>query len=258
MRRKVLDKFALQSVKRERERRIRIKRSEEYDYLEGVFDKPTLLCIYKLLNDGIISELDGSISTGKESQVYYATTPRNEERAIKIFNTGNLEFRKSISRYIVGDPRFAKIRGTRAGLIGTWAFKEYTNLRTLAEAGLRVPRPIVVRRNVLVMQFIGRNGLRAPLLKETSLQDPKKIYAELVDFIVKAYLKGGIVHGDLSEYNVMIMDESAYVFDVSQAVSIRHPIAAELLERDIGRVNEYFAKLGVKVFSNEQIKGELK
>ncbi len=237
---------------------MRIKRTEEYDYLEGVFDKPTLLVIYKLLNDRIISEFDGPISTGKESKVYYAVAPSQGELAIKIFNTGNLEFKKSISRYIVGDPRFVKIRKTSAGLIGTWAYKEYTNLNALAGAGLNVPKPITVRRNVLVMGFIGRNGLRAPLLKETSLDDPEEIYAELVDFIKKAYMKSEIVHGDLSEYNVMVMESRAYVIDVSQGVSIRHPLAPELLDRDIERINDYFRKMGVRIFSKEQIKEELR
>jgi len=258
MKRKIFDKFSLDQAKRERSRRIRVKRTEEYDYLEGVFDKPTLLTIYKLLNDRIISEFNGAISTGKESKVYHAVAPNGQEFAVKIFNTGNLEFRKSISRYIIGDPRFVKIKKNRSGLMETWAFKEYTNLKALAGAGLYVPKPVTVRRNVLVMHFLGDNGIRAPLLREVSLDDPEKIYDELANFIRKAYSKSEIVHGDLSEYNVIVMEGRPYVIDVSQAVSIKHPLALEFLDRDIQRINSYFRKLGVKVLSEEQIKAELR
>ncbi|MBO3762586.1 MAG: serine protein kinase RIO, partial [Candidatus Brockarchaeota archaeon] len=65
-------KFERKSEKQEKAQRIKIKRSEEYEYLEGVFDKITLLTIYKLLNDEVFSELNGVISTGKESKVFHA------------------------------------------------------------------------------------------------------------------------------------------------------------------------------------------
>lgn len=257
MKKKIFERFSLEEARRERTRRIRYKRSEEYEYLEGVFDKSTLLTIYKFLNDKIISEFNGAISTGKESKVYHAKAPNGREIAVKIFNTGNREFRKSISRYIIGDPRFKEVKRTGVGLIHTWAVKEYTNLMALFTAGMRVPEPIDVRRNILVMGFLGKDGIRAPLLREISLQDPERIYWELVDFIIRAYDRSEIIHGDLSEYNVMYFEDHAYVIDVSQAVSINHPLAGEFLDRDIERINSYFTKLGVKAFSKDWIKEEL-
>jgi RIO kinase 1 len=253
MGKKVYDRLRRTESAQEKHQRFRIKRSEEFDYLEGVFDKPTLLAIYKLLNNGVLSSFRGVVSTGKESKVYYAQGEGGRELAVKIFATGNVEFRKAIPRYIIGDPRFQGVKGSSTAIILIWANKESVNLRTLFGIGLRVPEPIALRRNILVMTFIGRDGVRAPLLKETTLEDPEGTYISIVDFVKTAYLRGELVHGDLSEYNIMIHEGKAYVIDVSQAVSIKHPLAEELLNRDVSNINRYFSGLGVKVFSQEEI-----
>ena len=258
MGKKAYDKLTRTESAQEKHQRFRIKRSEEFEYLEGVFDKPTLLTIYKLLNDGILSSLGGVVSTGKESKVYYAKGSGARELAVKIFATGNVEFRRSIPRYIIGDPRFQGIKRDSTGIVLTWAKKEYVNLRTLFDVGLGVPEPVALRRNVLVMSFIGKNGKRAPLLKETILESPKEVYDDLVNFIKWAYLRAELVHGDLSEYNVMVQEGRTYVIDVSQAVSTKHPLAEELLNRDISNVNRYFSELGVKVFSQEEVLAALR
>jgi len=253
MGKKVYDRLRRTESAQEKHQRFRIKRSEEFDYLEGVFDKPTLLAIYKLLNDGVLSSFGGVVSTGKESKVYYAQGEGGRELAVKIYATGNVEFRKAIPRYIIGDPRFQGVKGSSTGIVLTWARKESVNLKILFDVDLRVPEPVALRRNVLVMSFIGKNGVRAPLLRETTIEDPERTYLSIVDFIKAAYVKGELVHGDLSEYNVMMYEGEAYVIDVSQAVSIKHPLAEELLNRDVANVNRYFSGLGVKVFSQEEI-----
>lgn len=253
MGKKVYDRLARTESAQEKHQRFRIKRSEEFDYLEGVFDKPTLLAIYKLLNDGVLSSFGGGVSTGKESKVYYALGEGGRELAVKIYATGNVEFRKAIPKYIFGDPRFQGVKEDSTGIILTWAKKESVNLKTLFDVGLAVPEPVALRRNVLVMSFIGKDGVRAPLLKEIILDNPEEIYHSLVEFIKRAYLRGELVHGDLSEYNVMIHEGRAYVIDVSQGVSIKHPLAEDLLNRDILNVNRYFGGLGVKIFSQEEV-----
>jgi len=253
----VYDRLARAESAKEKQQRVKIKRSEEYDYLEGVFDRPTLLALYKLLNDGVLTGLGGCISTGKESKVYYAKGKGGRELAVKIYTTGNLEFRKSISKYIIGDPRFRSVRRDNIGIILTWAQKESVNLRTLFDLRLKVPEPVALRRNALVMNFIGKNGDRAPLLREAVLDDPEEIYLDLIDFIRTAYSRGEIVHGDLSEYNVMIHEGEAYVIDVSQGISVKHPLAEKLLVRDVSRVNDYFSREGVKVISQEEVLSSL-
>ena len=250
-------KFERKSEKQEKEQRIKIKRSEEYEYLEGVFDKITLLIVYKLLNDEVISELNGVVSTGKESKVFHAKAKDGRDLAVKIYFTGNLEFKKSIRRYIEGDPRFSGVKRKISSLIEEWARKEYINLETYSEAGVRVPKPITVRRNVLVMEFIGKDGISAPLLKEASVDDPQKTYEEIVEYIRRGVLKANLVHGDLSEYNILMLEQEPVIIDVSQAVDISHPLAKELLQRDIKNINRFFRQLGVSVYEEDELLKEL-
>lgn len=249
-------KFERKSVKQEKEQRLRIKRSEEYDYLEGVFDKQTLLTVYKLLNDGVIDALNGVVSTGKESKVFHATK-EGKDFAVKIYFTGNLEFKKNIRKYIEGDPRFGEVKRKISSLIEEWARKEYINLEAYHVAGVRVPKPITVRRNVLVMEFIGKAGVSAPLLKEAALEDPQKTYEKIVEYIRKGVSKAELVHGDLSEYNVLLLEQEPVIIDVSQAVEISHPLAVELLVRDIKNINRFFKQFGVDVCEDEKLLKEL-
>ncbi|MBO3801394.1 MAG: serine protein kinase RIO [Thermoproteota archaeon] len=250
-------KFERKSEKQEKAQRIKIKRSEEYEYLEGVFDKITLLTIYKLLNDEVFSELNGVISTGKESKVFHAIAKDGKELAVKIYFTGNLEFKKSIRKYIEGDPRFSGVKRKINSLIEEWARKEYINLESYSEVGVRVPKPVTVRRNVLVMEFIGKDGVSAPLLKEAVIEDPQKIYKKLIEYIRIGFLKAKLVHGDLSEYNILMLEQEPVIIDVSQAVDVSHPLAIEFLQRDIKNINRFFRQFGVSVYEEDKLLKEL-
>jgi RIO kinase 1 len=93
------------------------------------------------------------------------------------------------------------------------------------------------------MSFIGENGQRAPLLREVhELEKPSETYMEIIDFIVKSRDKAGLIHADLSEYNVMIWNEKPFIIDLSQAVPITHPLAGEFLRRDVENINRFFMK----------------
>jgi len=70
--------------------------------------------------------------------------------------------------------------------------------------------------------------------------------------ITRLYRKADLVHGDLSEYNIMIWKRKPVIFDVSQAVPTSHPMAEELLRRDLGNLNRFFSRLGVKVLSVDE------
>ena len=235
-----------------RESKLLVKHSEEYESLEEVFNKPTLMSIYKLMNKKVIKWVNGIISSGKESRVYYAMGWKGE-LALKIYLTTSLEFKKGLIQYLMVDPRFPRIRHDTFYLVKLWAKKEYTNLKEMYSKGVPVPKPIALHNNVLVMEFIGKDGLRAPLLREASLSNPQKIYFLLLNAMEKMVREVGLVHGDLSEYNVMILDDSIYIIDVSQAVPITLPISIELLKRDIRNINNYFAELGVEIISDEEI-----
>lgn len=237
----------------ETEQLMKEKRSEEFTALEEVFDKTTLMTVYDLMNKGEIDEIHGAIKAGKESKMYYGTRPDGTEQAIKIYLTVSHEFRKGMIKYITGDPRFTNVRKNHRNLIYTWARKEYRNLTEAHTGKVRVPKPYTVQNNVLLMEFIGENGQSAPLLKESRLEKPEKIYNQTLLHVKQLYRKAKLVHGDLSEYNIMIWKNKPVIFDLSQAVNLKHPNAHPLLLRDIQNLNRYFKRIGVDITTTEQV-----
>ncbi len=238
-------KHKLQSVER-RDRFLVKNRSEDSSVMEEVFDKSTLMVIYSLLNQGVIEQIEGVVRSGKESRIY-GGTGSGSRIAIKIYLTTSAEFRQGMIPYIVGDPRFKVVRRDSRSLVYLWAQKEFKNLQKAYESGVRVPKPIHVEKNVLVMEFIGEDGLPAPTLKEKPPDNPSRMYKVLLGYVRVLYLKAKLVHGDLSEYNIMSLNRKPVIFDMSQSISIEHPRAAELLQRDLNNLNSFFKKMGVKV-----------
>ncbi len=236
----------------ETERLMKEKRSEEYEVLEEVFDRSTLMVIYDFLNKGIIDEIHGVVKAGKESRVYWGKDKQGKELAIKIYLTVSAEFRKGMLKYIEGDRRFKGVRRDTRSLVFAWAQKEFRNLEQATTAKVRVPKPIAVKKNVLIMEFIGKNGISAPSMKEQHPKSPEKTYKPLLVCVKRLYRKAGLVHGDLSEYNIMIWRGRIVLFDVSQAVPLSHPLADSLLLRDLKNINGYFHRLGVEVLSIEE------
>jgi len=237
----------------ETERLMREKRSEEYEVLEEVFDRSTLMTIYDFLNKGTIDQIFGSVKAGKESKLYWGKDKNGNPVAIKIFLTLSAEFKRAgMIPYIEGDPRFAHIKRDTRSLVYAWTQKEFKNLMQATQAGVRVPKPIDVSHNVLIMEFIGENGESAPLLRETEVKNPKRLYNQVLASVKRLYQKAKLVHGDLSEYNIMIWKNQPVLFDVSQAVPLEHPMATQLLRRDIENLNRYFKRLGVEVLTSEE------
>ncbi|MEM3060783.1 MAG: serine protein kinase RIO [Candidatus Bathyarchaeia archaeon] len=244
---KLMKKLEVREKRYEVEQLFKEKRSEEMEALEEVFDKTTLMTVYDLLNKGYISKIFGAIEAGKESKLYWGLNHDGNDLAIKIYLSHSTEFKKGRLIYIEGDPRFTRIRKDTRSLVYLWAQKEFKNLKLAQEAGVRVPKPIFVEKNVLLMEFVGENGIPAPLLKETSLKNPAKVYKKLIDYVKLLYEKAKLIHGDLSEYNVMIWKNRPVLFDVSQAVLIEHPLSDYFLKRDIVNLNNHFQKYGIKV-----------
>jgi RIO kinase 1 len=220
--------------------------------LEEVFDRSTLMVIYHFLKSGVIDELHGVLSAGKEARVYLGKNKEGEELAVKIYLTSSAEFRKGMFKYIEGDYRFKGVKHDTRSLIFTWAQKEFRNLEQATRARVRVPKPIVVKNNVLVMEFIGENGVSAPSMKEQSPSSPEKAYRLLLTYLERLYRKAELVHGDLSEYNVMVWKGKPVIFDMSQSVPISHPLAEFLLRRDLANLNKFFSRLGVRVLSVDE------
>ncbi len=221
--------------------------------IEEVFDQSTRMVLYRFLSSGVLNEVNGVVSAGKEARVYWGKTKAGEERAVKIYLTSSAEFKKGMMMYIEGDYRFKNVKRDTRSLISTWAQKEFRNLDAADKAKVRVPRPIAVERNVVIMEFIGKDGVSAPSLKEEPPEDPQKMYKLLLTYMKRLYQKAELIHGDLSEYNLMTWKGKLIMFDMSQSVPTSHPLAQFLLNRDITNVNRFFSRQGVKVISNEEV-----
>lgn len=234
-------------------RLMREKRSEEMESLEEVFDRSTLMIVYRMLNRGYIKNIHGVVRSGKESRIYWGSGKRKNPVALKIFLTTSGDFKQGRMMYIQGDPRFKRTRMDTRSLVNLWALKEFRNLQQAKHAGVRVPKPLFVEGNVLLMEFIGRNGNPAPLLRESPLDHPGRVYDKIANAVRQLYQKAQLVHGDLSEYNIMMVDSDPVIFDFAQAVPPEHPMARTFLERDLMQLNGYFSKIGVTVPGIERL-----
>ena len=232
-------KKALHQIgKHEKEDRFLTKRSEDFQVMEEVFDKPTLMVLYSLMNSGVFAHLNGVVSSGKESRVYRGVNKEGKDIAVKIYLMVSADFKKRVI-YITGDPRFRNAKGWSHRLVEIWAQKEFRNLSTAFANGVRVPKPITVRRNVLAMEFIGEKGIHSPLLGESTVT--KSDYRRIIAMIKKLYSKARLVHADLSEFNIF-KGRELVLFDMGSSVDVRHPLSRQFLTRDLANVNHFFSK----------------
>ena len=238
--------------KYERKSRFLNKMSEDYDVFDNVFDMPTLMTINELRRDGIIQYIETSLAAGKESKVYLAVAPDSSLRIVKIYLIVSAEFKKRM-QYIAGDPRFSGIKQGSRSLIMTWARKEFKNMRTAHAVGVRVPLPIAVKKNVLVMEFVADSeGNPMPALintEEITLND----YQQVIEQMTMLYQKAKLVHADLSEYNIFKTDLGIMLFDFGSAIDIQHPNSKQFLFRDVMNINRFFEKRGIEVLDTDQV-----
>ena len=254
MSKKVRERIAHQEKTVERRDKMSIHDfTHERATIEEVFDQSTRMVLFRFLSKGILNEVNGVVSAGKEARVYWGKTKEGKELAVKIYLTSSAEFKKGMMMYIEGDYRFKNVKHDTRSLIFTWAQKEYRNLQEAARAKIRVPTPIALESNVLIMEFLGKDGVSAPTLKEQPPDDPEKTYKLLLTYMKRLYQKAELVHGDLSEYNLITWKGKLVMFDMSQSVPTSHPLAQFLLNRDITNVNRFFSRIGVKVLSNEEV-----
>lgn len=209
-----------------------------------VFDLRTMKTLSKLISDRYLDTVDFCVSTGKEANVFRGTTPDGGHVAVKIYRVHTSSFRSHMS-YLLGDHRFEPGGKSNREVIELWARKEFQNLRRFEDAGLRVPRPINVLNNVVLMEFIGQGQHIAPLLKDVDLADPEGVLDDLLAFVETAWDDAKLVHGDLSQFNVLALEDELVVIDAAQAVPREHPRSQELLRRDVENLVAYFQRQGV-------------
>jgi RIO kinase 1 len=225
--------------------RERIKNTEQFKLEESVFDEATYGALYDLVQDGHIVAFGGPISTGKEANVYTALGPEDTEVAVKVYRINASEF-VDMRGYLDGDPRFRGIGSDKKKVVLAWVRKEYANLERARKAGVRVPRPIAVERNVLVMEYLGTDEDRAKRLSEVDIENPETAFEVAREYMRRLY-SAGLVHGDFSEYNVVFHEGQLVVLDLGQAVTVHHPNSREVLERDCENVAAFFGRQGLEV-----------
>jgi len=229
--------------------RKRIKDADQFKVEQSVFDDATFGALYKLVADGHIEAFGGPISTGKEANVYEALGADDTEVAVKVFRINASAFRQ-MRDYLEGDPRFEGIGNDKGQVVLAWVRKEYANLERAMKAGVRVPTPIAVERNVLVMELVGLVEDRARRLAEVTVENPETAY-EVVREYMRRLHSAGLIHGDLSEYNMIIHDGELVIIDLGQAVTVHHPNASDFLQRDCENVSSFFRRQGMEVTSDE-------
>ncbi len=214
---------------------------EKFKVLEGVFDEHTLSTLDVLKRKKYFDELGHAIKTGKEGDVYFARKFDKEQdgrRAIKMYRVTSANFKK-ISQYITRDYRFKTIKGNLRKVIMAWSQKEFRNLNLCHKAQMNVPYPYIQMNNVIVMQYIDGG-----MLKDIYLEDPEDFFEQLLEQLYIMRHEAKLVHGDLSEYNIMVQDQTPYIIDVGQAMSIKNEDDfkqfEDLYERDIKVVVNFF------------------
>jgi len=219
----------------------------------GIFNREILDSVGKLGSEGFIDRIMGPISTGKEADVFLGER-EGKKIAIKIFRLASASYFKNptVLQYILGDERFKKVGQNARDLIRCWVLKEFKNLKKVEEAGVRAPKPLAIEKNVIVMEFIGDKDA-APQLLKADVTDMDAMFKEVVTQIKKMYA-AGLVHADMSEYNVLVQDGKPYLIDFAQGVLLTHPKADEFLERDVRNICAFFKRKGVKCDAEDLLK----
>ena len=212
--------------------------------INEVLDKSTIMNLYNMIRTHIVSYINGIVRAGKESVVFWAVDENEKDIALKVYLVTTSNFKRR-APYILGDPRFSRVKKGTRNLIDLWAKKEYRNLKQCYNRGIPVVKAIHVTKNILAMEFVGENGVPAKTLIESEVD--KKDYNSAISIIKNLYKDAKLVHCDFSEYNIFKTDKGLILFDLGSAVDLRHPNANEFLKRDIKNISTFFAKRGLTV-----------
>jgi len=225
------------------------KSREEWKIMHNVFDNFTERRIHKLITEGHFEGLYGQICLGKEANIFSARRKDGSFVIVKIYRLESCNFRQMFD-YIKQDERYEKLKKQKREIIFSWAQREFRNLMIAREAGVRVPRPMVIKDHIIVMELIGDGEKVAPQLKDEQPENPEEYYKTVAEYMKKLY-HNGLVHGDLSKFNILTHRDKPVFIDFSQSTTVRSRQSEELLERDAKNIVNHFLKLGLKVDEKE-------
>ncbi len=214
---------------------------EKFKSRHNVFDEFTNRTLFRLISQGHFDGLESPIFIGKEANIFSAKKGK-KKIIVKIYRLETCDFNKMYD-YIKEDPRYLTLSGKRRKIIFSWVQREFRNLLIAREAGVKVPTPLTFMNNILVLEFIGDDTV-APQLKDSYPKEPKKFFNDIINNVRKLY-KAGLVHADLSAFNILNYKEKPVFIDFSQSSSIKISRKDEFLERDIRNIVNFFKKIGL-------------
>jgi RIO kinase 1 len=220
-----------------------LPRPEKFKIIKGVFDPFTNRVLFELSSRGYFEELVSPLAIGKESNVFLASTRENKTVVVKIYRIENCDFKRMYD-YLKQDPRYMFLKDKHREIVLAWAQREYKNLMRAAEAKILAPRALAWRSNVLVEELVGEKE-PAPRLKDNPPKKATDFFKKVVQQMRSLY-QYGLIHGDLSAFNILNFREKPYFIDFSQATLTKAPNSGELLWRDIGNVVQFFRKCGIE------------
>jgi RIO kinase 1 len=215
-----------------------------------------------LLEDGLIDDVVRQLMSGKEATVYVVRCG-DDVRCAKVYKEANKRsFRQSVD-YTEG----RKVKNSRQGRAmakgskfgresqeAAWQSAEVDALYRLANAGVRVPEPYNFYEGVLLMELVvDANGNAAPRLNDItfSAEEARIHHQTLIKEVVRM-LCAGIVHGDLSEFNILMSADGPVIIDLPQAVDAAgNNNARDMLERDVRNLSDYFGRFAPELLSTE-------
>jgi RIO kinase 1 len=214
------------------------KNREIWKVYGNVFSKHSIDLLFQMSSQGYFEDLESTISVGKEANIFTALTKSDKRIIVKIYRLENCNFSK-MYEYLNQDPRYTSLNKKTRLIIFAWTQREYRNLM-LAREVIKVPNPIAFKDNILLMEFIGDND-PAPELKNLPPKNPKKFYGKVLINMHKLF-KVGLIHGDLSPFNILNHNEEPVFIDFSQSTMTTANNAKELIMRDVKNIAIYFRK----------------
>lgn len=209
--------------------------------------------IQPLVDDGVVDEVLSQLMSGKEATVYVVRCG-DEIRCAKVYKEAAKRSFKQAVQYQEGRKsknsrrQRAMEKGSKFGrkqLEESWHNAEVDALYRLAEAGVRVPTPFGCFDGVLLMELVTYDdGGVAPRLNDVSMSEEQALedHATVIND-VKRMLVAGLVHGDLSEFNVLVDDYGPVIIDLPQAVdAAANNHAKSMLERDVENMTQYYGQ----------------
>jgi len=209
--------------------------------------------IQPLVDDGLVDEVLSQLMSGKEATVYMVRCG-DEIRCAKVYKEANKRSFKKAAQYQEGrksrNSRRARAmeKGSKYGRKqqeDAWQNAEVDALYTLASAGIRVPQPFGCFEGVLLMELItDGEGDVAPRLNDVVMPSEHAIEDhQIMMNYVKLMLCVGVIHGDLSEFNVLVDEYGPVIIDLPQAVDASaNNNAKSMLIRDVNNITDYYAQ----------------